>query len=78
MILSLLIGISLALVVGKFFGNYLFYIFIFCAMAIASETALRTSHNVKRNFPRLPTNPQADTYQQKDKKIFSKPPKPHF
>lgn len=67
-IIATLIGVGSGLAIGYFFGDYFFWIIISTAIAIASESALRTIHNVK-----APPNPILD--QTKLENVSFKPPK---
>lgn len=77
--IATLIGVGSGLGLGYFFGDYFFWVIISIAISIATESALRTIHNVK-----APSNPILDQGDLKNasfkppKKPWAKPPKPNF
>ena len=77
--LATLIGVGCGLGIGYFFGDYFFWVITSIAISIATESALRTIHNVK-----APPNPILDQSNVKNtsfkppKKPWAKPPKPNF
>jgi len=77
LILAAIMGVGVGLGLGYLLGNVIIWIFVSLAIALATETSLRTVKNVK-----APPNPVLDKspYQQlKDGKLpRRKPPKPNF
>ncbi|OGY45784.1 MAG: hypothetical protein A2731_03195 [Candidatus Buchananbacteria bacterium RIFCSPHIGHO2_01_FULL_39_8] len=76
--LASLIGGGVGFGIGYFFGNYLIWIFIGLAFAVATESSLRTIKNVKAKPSQLKGVPPADTIQKKQILINKKPPKVRF
>ena len=72
-IFSGLIGLGAGLTVAHFFGNVLFWVLICMAIALATETTLRTIKNVGAPPSPLGNRPPEDL-----KIRIRKPPKPKF
>jgi hypothetical protein len=70
-------GIGVGLGISYFLGNTVIWVFVSWAIALATETSLRTVRNVK-----APPNPVLDKSSKtgaRSKKIpLRKPPKPNF
>ena len=72
-----IMGIGVGLSISYFLGNTIIWVFVSWAIALATETSLRTVRNVK-----APPNPVLDksakTKTGSKKLPWQKPPKPNF
>ncbi|MFA6382575.1 MAG: hypothetical protein WCX08_04895 [Candidatus Buchananbacteria bacterium] len=77
LILASIVGIGAGLGISYFFGDPVFWSFLCLAIAIATETSLRTIKNVK-----APVNPLLEKTPKISQEINqlprTKPPKPNF